>query len=80
MALVASLWEDLAALRQCMDSQERLASHNDGDEARDEDEHPAVRCHLRGFWCFIMDTLPDYVLEPHPSGHVPCSIALAMLD
>ena len=80
MALVASLWVELAALRQCMDNQERSASHNDGDEAEDKDEHPAIRRHLRSFWCFVTDTLSDYVLEPDPLGHAPCSIALAMLD
>ena len=35
--LVASLWEELAAFHQCVDTQEHLASHNVGDEAEDED-------------------------------------------
>ena len=80
MALVASLWVELAALYQCVDNQECLGSHNEGDGAEDEDERPAVRHCLGSFWCFVTDTLPDYILQPDPSGHVPCAIALASLD
>ena len=79
-ALVTSLQEELAALRQCVDNQEHSASHHEGDEAEDQDEHPAVRGHLHSFWCFAMDMLPDYVPQPDPSGHMPCSIALVLLD
>ncbi len=42
MALVASLQEELAALRQCVDSQARWASQHEGDEAEDEDEELGV--------------------------------------
>ncbi len=69
-----------SALCQCVDSQECLASHNDGDEAEEEDEHPVVGHHLHKFWRFITDTLLDYVPQLDPSGHAPCSIMLASLD
>ncbi len=80
MALVASLREELAALRQRVDSQERSVSQHHRDEAEDEDKCPAVKLRLPSFRCFVMDTLPDYVPQPDPSGHVPCSITLASLD
>ncbi len=80
MALVASLREDLAALHQWVESQERTASQHDGDEPEDEDERLAVKRHLHSFRRFVTDSLPDYVPQPDPSGHAPCSIALASLD
>ena len=65
-----------------MDSQEHLASHAEGDEAEDEDEdeNPTIRCRLYCFQRFITATLLDYVPQPDPSGHVPCSIRVACLD
>ena len=80
MALVASLQKELAALHQRVDSQEGSASQHEGDEAEDEDKHPAVRHHLCSFRTFVTDMLLDYVPQPDPSGHAPCSIALALLD
>ncbi len=80
MALAASLQEELAALCQWVDSQEQSASQHEVDEAEDKDKHPAVRCRLRSFRRFVTDTLPDYVPQLDPSGHAPCSIALASLD
>ncbi len=79
-ALVASLWEELAALCQRVDSHKRSASQHDGEEAEDEDKHPAVRRCLRSSRCFVMDTLPDYIPKPVPAGHAPCFIVLASLD
>ena len=80
MALVASLREELAVLRQRVDNQERSASQHDGEEAEDEDERLAVKHHLCSFRRFVTDTLPDYVPQLDPSGHAPCSIALVSLD
>ena len=80
MALVASLREELVALRQCVDNQEHSASHVYGDEAEDENEHPAVMQHLHSFQRFVMDMLPDFLPPPDPSSHTPCSITLASLD
>ncbi len=70
MALVASLQKKLAAMRQHVDNQEHLASHHEGGEAEDEDEHTPVRHHLHSFWCFIKDTLPDHIPQLDPSGQV----------
>ena len=67
-------------MHQCVDSQERSASQHEGDEAQYEDKHLVVRHRLRSFWRFVLDTLLDYVPQPDPSGHAPCSIALALLD
>ena len=36
-------------------------SHNDSDKAKDEDEHPAVRRHLRSLQRFVTDMLPEHV-------------------
>ncbi len=67
-------------LRQWVDNQECTASQHEGDKAEDEDEHPAVRQHLHSFWRFVTDTLLEYIPQPDPSGHMPCSIALVSLD
>ncbi len=80
MALVASLWEELPSLRTHVASQEHSASHNDGDEAEDEDKHLAVGCRLHSFRRYVSDLLLDYVPQPDPSGHAPCSIVQASLD
>ena len=80
MALVASLQEELAGLHLGVDSQECSASHGEGDEAEDDNERPAVRRRLWTFRRFVTHMLLDYVPQPDPSGHAPCSIALASLD
>ena len=80
MALVASLREWLAALRQRVDIQERSPSQNDGDEAEDKDGCLEVRCHLHSYWLFITDLLLEYIPQSDPSGHSKCSIALTSLD
>ena len=65
---------------QCVDNKKHSASQHESDEAEDEDKHPVIRSRLRSFRHFITDTLPDYVPQPDPSGHMPYSIALALLD
>ena len=78
--MVTFLRDKLAALHQCVDNQEHMASQHEEDEVEDKDERPAVRRHLRSFRGFVTYMLPDYVPQLDPSGQAPCSIAPALLD
>ncbi len=80
-ALVASLRQELADLRQRVEEQDARSSARQAEEdAGEEDERPAVARRLRSFRRFVTESLPDYVAQPDPADSGSCSLALASLD
>ena len=67
MALVGSLWEELAVLHQDVDLQAHSMAYTEGKEGEDKYEHPAIKRHLHSFRHFVSDMLPYYTPQLNPS-------------